>query len=159
MNDGTDHYNPWSQTLSLGGTSKITLSEPSLIRGILLQGPWHAVCSPYAISSSNWSPPCLRQLFCILIGLIIRTFPLIFIHLSVISVYWLVLFCVLSHLHHVLLFATLWTVAHQGPLSVGFSRQQHWSGLPCPSPGDLPNPGIKLRSLMLPAFGRWVLCH
>ena len=41
------------------------------------------------------------------------------------------------------LFATPWTVAHQAPLSMGFSRQEHWSGLPFPSPGDLPNPGIK----------------
>ena len=38
---------------------------------------------------------------------------------------------------------TPWTVAHQAPLSMGFSRQEHWSGLPFPSPGDLPNPGIK----------------
>ena len=36
-----------------------------------------------------------------------------------------------------------WTVAHQAPLSMGFSRQEYWSGLPFPSPGDLPNPGIK----------------
>ena len=47
---------------------------------------------------------------------------------------------------------TLWTVAHQAPLSMGFSRQQHWSGLPCPSPWDLPDPGIKLTSLMSPAL-------
>ena len=40
-------------------------------------------------------------------------------------------------------FATLWTVAHQAPLSMGFSRQEYWSGLPFPSPGDLPDPGIK----------------
>ena len=39
--------------------------------------------------------------------------------------------------------ATLWTVAHQAPLSVGFSRQEYWSGLPLPSPGDLPHPGIE----------------
>ena len=39
--------------------------------------------------------------------------------------------------------ATLWTVARQAPLSMGFSRQEYWSGLPCPPPGDLPNPGIK----------------
>ena len=38
-------------------------------------------------------------------------------------------------------------IDHQGPLSMGFSRQQHWSGLPCPSPGDLPDPGIELTSL------------
>ena len=41
------------------------------------------------------------------------------------------------------LFATPWTVARQAPLSRGFSRQEHWSGLSLPSPGDLPNPGIK----------------
>ena len=40
-------------------------------------------------------------------------------------------------------FATLWTIAHQAPLSMGFSRQEYWSGLPFPSPGDLPDPGIK----------------
>ena len=46
-------------------------------------------------------------------------------------------------LSHVLLFATPWTVAHQAPPSMEFSRQQYWSGLPFPSPGDLSNPGIK----------------
>ena len=49
-------------------------------------------------------------------------------------------------LSHVQLFATPWTVAYQAPLSMGFSRQEYWSGLPFPSPGDLPNPGIKPRS-------------
>ena len=49
------------------------------------------------------------------------------------------------------LFATPWTVAHQAPLSMGFSRQEYWSGLPFPSPGDLPNPGIKPRSPALQA--------
>ena len=42
----------------------------------------------------------------------------------------------------------LWTVAHQAPLSMGFSRQEYWSGLPCPPSGDLPDSGIKLASLM-----------
>ena len=46
--------------------------------------------------------------------------------------------CVLSHFSRVQLFATLWIVAHQAPLSVGFSRQKCWSGLSCLSPGDLP---------------------
>ena len=44
--------------------------------------------------------------------------------------------------------ATLWTVAHKAPLSMGFPSQEYWSGLPCPPPGDLPDPGIKLISLM-----------
>ena len=49
------------------------------------------------------------------------------------------------------LFATPWTEAHQGPPSMGFSRQQHWSGLPFPSPGYLPNPGSKPGSPTLQA--------
>ena len=54
--------------------------------------------------------------------------------------------CVLSHLSHVQLFAALWTVAHQAPLSMGFSRQEYWSGLPCPPPGDFPDPQIETAS-------------
>ena len=49
-------------------------------------------------------------------------------------------------LSSVLLFSTPWTVAHQAPLSMGFSRQEYWSGLPFPSLGDLPDPGIEPRS-------------
>ena len=49
------------------------------------------------------------------------------------------------------LFATRWTVTYHDPPSVGFSRQEYWSGLPFPSPGDLPNPGIKPRSSTLQA--------
>ena len=41
------------------------------------------------------------------------------------------------------LFVTLWTIAHQAPLSMGFSRQEYWRRLPCPLPGDLPHPGIE----------------
>ena len=51
--------------------------------------------------------------------------------------------CVLSPFSHILLCETLWTVGHQVPLSTGFSRQEYWSGSPCPPPGDLPNPGIE----------------
>ena len=47
------------------------------------------------------------------------------------------------------LFVTLWTIAYQAPLSMGLSRQEYWSGLPFPSPGDLPDPGIEL---MCPAL-------
>ena len=50
---------------------------------------------------------------------------------------------VLSHLNHAQLFAIPWTVAQQAPLSMGFSRQEYWSGLPCPPPEDLPDPGIE----------------
>ena len=51
--------------------------------------------------------------------------------------------CVLSRFSHVRLFSTLWTVAHQASRSIGFSRQEYRSGLPCPPPGDLPDPGIE----------------
>ena len=51
--------------------------------------------------------------------------------------------CMLNRFNHVQLFVTLWTVALQAPLSKGVSRQEHWSGLPCPPPGDRPNPGIE----------------
>ena len=56
--------------------------------------------------------------------------------------------CVLGHFSCVQLFVTLWTVACQAPLSMGLSRQEHWSRLPCPPPGDLPDPGIQPKSLV-----------
>ena len=59
--------------------------------------------------------------------------------------------CELSHFIRVWQFATLWTVAHQAPLSKGFSRQEYWSKLPCPPPGDLPNLGIEPKSPTLQA--------
>ena len=60
--------------------------------------------------------------------------------------------CVLSHFSRVQLCATPWTVAHQAPLSLECPRQEYWSGLPFPSPGDLPDPGIEPMSLMFPAL-------
>ena len=66
---------------------------------------------------------------------------------------------VLSHISPVQLCATVWTVARQAPLSMGFSRQEHWSGLSFPPPGDLPNPGIELVSLTSTCTGRRVLYH
>ena len=61
-----------------------------------------------------------------------------------------------SYFSGVQLFTTLWTVAHQAPLSIGFSRQEYWSGLPCPSPGDLPNQGLNW-VFYISCIGRWVL--
>ena len=57
--------------------------------------------------------------------------------------------CVLSRLRF---FVTPWTVAHQVPLSMGFPRQEYWSGLPFPPPGDLPGIGIELMSFVSPAL-------
>ena len=65
---------------------------------------------------------------------------------------------VLSHFSCIQLSATLWIVAHQAPLSMGFSRQEYWSGLPCPPPRDLPNPEIKPAS-QISCIDRWVLYH
>ena len=58
----------------------------------------------------------------------------------------------LSHLIPVQLFATLWTIAYQAPLSMGFSRKEYQSGFPCPLPGDLLDPGIESMSLRSPAL-------
>ena len=58
----------------------------------------------------------------------------------------------LIHFSHVQLSATLWNVALQSPLSMEFSRQEYWSRLPCPPPGNLPYPGIEPASLMFPAL-------
>ena len=60
--------------------------------------------------------------------------------------------CVLSHFSHVGFFVIAWTVALQAPLALGFSRQEYWSGLPCPPPGDLPDPGMETTPLMSPAL-------
>ena len=60
--------------------------------------------------------------------------------------------CVLSCFSHVQLFAILLTVDCQAPLSVGLSRQGYWSGLPCPPPGDLPDPETEAMSLIPPAM-------
>ena len=51
-----------------------------------------------------------------------------------------------------LTFVTLWTTAPQAPLSMGLSRQEYWSGLPCPPVGNLPDPGMELTSLTSPAL-------
>ena len=61
----------------------------------------------------------------------------------------LYIYIYMKSLSRVRVFATLWTVAHQAPQSTGFSRQEYWSGLPFPSPEDLPDPGIEPQS---PAF-------
>ena len=71
--------------------------------------------------------------------------------------------CVVSHFSHGQLFVTLWTVACQALLFMGFSRQEHWSWLQCPPPGDLPYLGIKCASHMSPALAGRVFtsndCH
>ena len=58
--------------------------------------------------------------------------------------------CMLSHFNHVQLFAALWAEICQAPLPMGFSWQKYWSGLSCPPPGDLPDLGLNLVSLVPP---------
>ena len=65
--------------------------------------------------------------------------------------------CMLSRFSRVLFFVTIWAVGHQAPLSMGFSRQEYWRGWTCPAPGDLPDPGIKPKSLESPEFAGGVL--
>ena len=72
-------------------------------------------------------------------------------NIIVVTNLWALNACVLSC---VWLFATTWTVAHKAPLSMEFSRQEYWSGLPFPSPGNLSDPGIKPESPTLPAYWR-----
>ena len=67
--------------------------------------------------------------------------------------------CMLSCFSRVWLFVTLWTVVFQAPLSMGFSRQEYWSGLPFPPPADLLDPGMELMSLMSLYTGRRVLYY
>ena len=80
----------------------------------------------------------------------LSTAPFQFQHKFLLNSIPLPFFCLLllllSHFSHVQLFATLWIIAPQPPLSMGFSRQEYWSGLSCPPPGDLPKPEIKPRS-------------
>ena len=70
--------------------------------------------------------------------------------------YYIIYACMLSHVQ---LFATPWTVVHQALLSMGFSREEYWYGLPWPPPGDLPNPGIKPASPASSCIDRQILYH
>ena len=67
--------------------------------------------------------------------------------------------CVQSCFSCIHLFVTPWAVAHQAPLSMGFPRQEYWSGLPFPSPGDVPDPGIKNAFLMYHTLAGGLLVH
>ena len=62
------------------------------------------------------------------------------------------LMCELSRFSHIRLFLTMWTLAHHASVSMGFSRQEYWSGLPCLSSEDLPDPGNEPASLMSPVL-------
>ena len=105
---------------------------------------------PYILSSICYCHLFISHFFFFLIlGTILRT-VLKRLGRRILPCAWYL--CTLSHFSHVWLFATLWTVAHQAPLSKGFSRQEYWNGLPFPPLGDFPNPGTELVSLTSPAL-------
>ena len=126
------------------------------------------IVSFYGVHSSHCFPYSFHSLFVPLIGyfqlifLLTYWFFFFFFFFSLVkfvveSLYWILQFthCIvfmLNHLRHVWLFVTPWTVAHQGPLSMGFTRQEYCSGLLCTPPGDLPDPGIEPESLTSPAL-------
>ena len=83
---------------------------------------------------------------CSIVGITVcNLFQISYFHL-------LLLLLLLSRFSRVRLCATPWTVARQVPLPMGFSRQEYWRGLPCPPPGDLPDPGIEPMSSASPAL-------
>ena len=86
----------------------------------------------------------IGQLFFVLLFLLMVETS-ISLFLVITSTFKLLLYEWVKSLSHVWLFATPWSVAYQAPPSMGFSRQEYWSGLPFPSPGDLPNPGVEPR--------------
>ena len=87
-----------------------------------------------------------------LLKITLLSLPTLFLKILCTYMYVCIYGCVLSCFSCVRLFLTLWTIAHQAPLSMGFSRQEYWSGLPCPPSGDLPDPGNEPMSLMSPAL-------
>ena len=101
------------------------------------------------MSLSGWVIYSLKKKYSIFLSLIHSLMLLNLV--SILIPLWnpvLLNICMLSHFSCIRLFANLWTIACQASLSMGFSRQEYWSGLPLLSLGDLPDPGIKPTSLM-----------
>ena len=118
------------------------VSDPRVLTPTLLL-PHRLSCK--VDSDSNWRTPSNIFLnVCI-------TFAYVILSYSMCVPVW-VRMRRLSRFSRVRLFVTLWTVACQAPLSIGFSRQEHWSGLPCSPPGGLSDPGIESTSLGSPAL-------
>ena len=123
-------------------------------------GDWTYVLSNESLSPNHWTAREVPEVFWVFL----KVFFSIEVQLTCFFKYTTTLFqlyiniciymrvCKLSRFSCVRLIVTLWTVAHQAPLSMGFSRQEYLSGLPCPPPGDLPHPGIEPTSLTSPAL-------
>ena len=115
------------------------------------------MCPPYGLTLAIPSLECSPQISAHLTPLppivlhYVSSFPCIFARATSPNIFYslfllYLLACMLSHFSHVWLFATLWAVDCQSLLSMGFSRQEYWSKLPCPPPGDHPDPGIESAS-------------
>ena len=118
---------PWTVLYLVTQFSSVQLLSPVWLFAI----PWTAAHQPSLSITNSQSLPKLMSIESVMPSnhFILRC-PL------------LLLPSIFPSISHVQLFVTPWTVACQAPLSMGFSRQEYWSGLPCPPPGDLPNPGI-----------------
>ena len=128
-------FQPWISRSKRGGNEKLGWQGRKLTACLVAWG--------HHLSEQSKNQPCPRALFSVVRGILKFTgwikFPKHPLSHSPSSCF-----------STVQLFETLWTVARQAPLSMGFSRQEYWSGLPCP-PENLLNPGIESTSLMSPA--------
>ena len=115
-----------------------------------LDSQWWKRCGPCPLLIYSLATSALRDVYCYFLSklwVVKITLPNSNMHV-----------CMLSHFSRVWLFGILWTIVHQAPLFMGFSRQKYWSGLPCPLPGDLPHPGIKPH-LFCPKLHLFCLLH
>ena len=124
----------WLDLLAVQETLKSLLQPHSSKTSVLRRSAFFTVQLSHPYMTTGKSIALTRQTF---VGKVIS---LLFNILSRLVITFL------NHFSCVLLFVTPWTVTCQAPLSMEFSRQEYWSGLPCPPPGDLSDPGIKLRS-------------
>ena len=142
------------QSLSSSATVLNNMSFVCLIHPVpLFFDRWHAIILKYKL---NAIIPCHPHYHPNLIPH--HHFWIIFLQVFFLpfSLHLIADVCMLSHFGYAWLFETLWTVAHQGPLSMEILLAKYWCELPCPPPGDLPDPGIKPVSLRSAAGGFFI---
>ena len=132
--------------ISFSNAWKWKVKVKSLSRVWLPATPWTAAHqAPLSMGPSrreHWSGVPVMAHFSIIYNILLFIFTRIYKRACVSA----------KLLQYVWLCVTRWTVAHQAPLSMGFSRQEYWSGLPCIPPGNFPDPGIEPKSLTSPAL-------
>ena len=141
----------WWGDLSTTGPGKATSTSAQLlasinppkgsVQGMQYQPHW-CFLSSRPLSLPVGSGPHLRASSTLILHTCINIYYICYLSVHVCA----------QLLRHVRRFAAPWTVARQAPVPVGFSRQEYWSGLPSPPPGDLPNPGIEPTSVVPPAL-------